>query len=232
MLARRILGPTAALALVGLCACTRADPGADRRVEADLSGGWVREIAEGPPGLEGFDLRPNRSVALLGIFSMNGLGWAVSRGELVISTNTERYPQPNALRLRIVSLDDGVLTLAVDGGDYLAGAWRRAKVGRVAGVVTYLERDLLPPGARVDVELRRGETLVARALIVPRGPVPIAFELSYLPEREPSAEPHALEARIVANGAPLFATTAPVPLTLPSSAGEEPVEVVVRPVPR
>ena len=229
MLARLLIGLTASLALLSISACRRGDPGANARVEAELAGGWVREIREGPPGLEGFDLRPNGSVALLGIFSMNGVAWAVSRGELVISTNTDRYPQPNASRLYIASLEHGVLTLAAESGDYLAGTWRASEVGRIAGVVTYLERSALPPGARVDVELRRGERLVARSLITPKGPVPIPFELSYLPEPGPNAERYALRATVVANGAPLLATTEPVPLPLPAT--DEPVEVVVRPVP-
>ena len=217
----------AALALVCLCACNRPDPSLDRRVEAELAGGWVREIAKGPPGLEGFDLRPDRSAALLGIFSMNAVAWAVSRGELVISTNTERYPQSNASRLRILSVEDGVLTLEAETRDYFAGTWHRAEVGHVDGVVTYLEHASLPPDARVDLQLRRGGDLIARSLIAPRGPVPIPFELSYLPEREALEESFTIEARIVASGAPLFATTAPLPLTLP--ANDEPIEVIVRP---
>lgn len=170
-------------------------------------------------------------MALLGVFSMNGVAWAVSRGDLVISTNTDRYPQPNASRLRILSLEDGVLTLSTESGDYLGGAWRSAEVGRLAGVVTYLERELLPPDARVVVELRRGDELLARALIAPKGPVPIAFQLSYLPERAAGAEGCAIQASIVGNGGPLFTTAEPVAVTLPVPSTDEPIEVVVRPVP-
>lgn len=231
MHARRILGLTAALALVVLGACKRRDSGIDARVEAEIAGAWVREIADGAPGLEGFDLRPNGSVALLGIFSMNGVAWAVSRGELVISTNTERYPQANASRLRILSLESGVLTLGTESGDYLAGVWRSADVGRLAGVVTYLERATLPPDARVDVELRRGDELLARALIAPKGPVPIAFQLSYLPERAAGAERCAIHASVVANGSRIFGTAEPVAVALPIPTVDEPVEVVVHPVP-
>jgi hypothetical protein len=226
--ARLLLGLIASLALVGLSGCRRADPGANARVEAELAGAWVRELREGPPGLEGFDLRPDGSVGLLGILSMNGVAWAVSRGELVISTNTDRYPQPNASRLRIVSLEGGVLTLAAESEDYLEGSWRSGEAGRVAGVVTYLERTALPPDASVDVELRRGDRLLARTRIKPKGPVPIPFALSYLPERE-GADGYAVQASIAAGGAPLFATAEPVALALPA---DEPVEVVVRPLPR
>ena len=156
----------AAIAVLSLLlpACHRSDPGARTRLKADLAGGWVREIRDAVTGVEGFDLRADGTVALLGIFSMNGIAWTVSRDELVISTNTDRYAQPNPSRLRIVSLERDVLTLDADPPDYLAGSWHRNPVDHVSGVVTYLERIALPSDARVEVRIRRGERLLSRTL--------------------------------------------------------------------
>lgn len=216
----------ALLPLLALAACRRPDPGQSSRLEAELAGGWVREIRDGATGLEGFDLRQDGSVALLGIFSMNGVAWAVSRDELVISTNTDRYPHPTPIRLRIASLDRDALSLVAEPTEYLAGTWRRGQVDRISGVVTYLERIALPPDARVEVRLLRGEQLLARTLLSPEGPVPIPFVVSFLPDPVAGGR-EALEARIVATGGPLFETAEPLPV----AAGASGVELIVRRAP-
>lgn len=221
----KLVGAIAVLSLLVVPACRRSDPGVRVRLMADLAGAWVREIRGGATGLEGFDLREDGSVALLGIFSMNGIAWTVSRDELVISTNTDRYPQPNPSRLRIASLERDVLTLSADPPDYLAGTWRRSEVEHVTGVVTYLEQIALPPDARVEVRLRRGERLRARTLLSPKGPVPISFALSVLAEPATEASGDALEASIVTADGPLFATNEPTPV----AAGATGVELLVRP---
>ena len=213
-----------ALSLAVLPACRRSDRDATARVKAELSGAWVREIRDGGPGVEGFDLREDGSVALLGIFSMNGIAWSLSRDELVISTNTDRFAQPNPSRLRIVSLEADALSLRADDPDYLAGTFRKSPVEHVTGVVTYLERVALPPDARVEVRLTRGERLLARTLITPKAEVPIPFTLSVLPEPAADASGYALEASIAAPDGPRFATAAPVPV----DAGATDVELLVR----
>ena len=217
----------AVLSLLVLAACRRPDPGAGPRLKADLAGAWVREIRDAVAGDEGFDLRADGSVALLGIFSMNGIAWTVSREELVISTNTDRYAQPNPSRLRIVSLERDVLTLDADPPNYLAGSWHRSPVDHVSGVVTYLERIALPPDARVEVRIRRGERLLSRTLISPQGAVPIPFTLSVLPDSAPDTSGYALEASIIAADGPLFATNAPTPVAADATG----VELLVRPSP-
>lgn len=211
------------LALVALPSCRRADRFAAARAKAELSGAWLRE-QRGGTGVEGFDLRADGGVGLLGILSMNGLAWNVSREELVISTNTDRHPQPNPSRLRIAVHEGDVLTLRADPPDFFAGTYRRSPVEHVSGVVTYLERMALPPDARVEVRLARGEQLVARTLITPRLAVPIPFALSLLPEPDGSAPGYALEASIVSQRGALFATAAPVLV----EAGATDVELLVR----
>jgi len=224
----RLVGALAVLSLLVVGACRRPDPGANARVQAELAGGWVREIRGGAAGVEGFDLRADGSVGLLNIFSMNGLAWNVSRGELVLSTNTDRFPKPNPSRLHIVSLEADVLTLDAGSPDYLAGTWRRGPVGHVAGVVTYLEPVALPADARVEVRLLRADRLIARTLFAPKGPVPVAFTLSYLPEAAADAGNRALEASIVAVGGPIFATARPLAL----SSNADAVDVIVQRVQR
>jgi hypothetical protein len=215
------------LALVVLPACRRVDRGEQARAKAEISGAWVRDLRDGGAGVEGFDLRADGGVGLLGIFSMNGLAWNVSRDELVISTNTDRYPQPNPSRLRIASHDADVLTLRAESPDFFAGSYRRSPVEHLSGVVTYLERVALPPDARVEVRLTRGERLVARTLITPRVPVPIPFALSVLPEPDGDARGYALEANIVSASGPLFASPAPIPV----EASALDVELLVRRLP-
>jgi putative lipoprotein len=212
------------LALLALPACRRADRDSTTRAKAELSGAWLREQGGGGPGVEGFDLRADGGVGLLGILSMNGLAWNLSHGELVISTNTDRHAQPNPSRLRIVSHEGDVLRLAADPPDFFAGSYRRSPVEHVSGVVTYLERVALPPDARIEVRLARGERLLARTLITPRVAVPIPFALSVLPEPEAFASGYALEASIVSGDRPLFTTPAPIPVEI----GAADVELLVR----
>jgi uncharacterized lipoprotein YbaY len=89
-------------------------------------------------------------------------------------------------------------------------------------VLTYLERIALPPDARVEVRLGRGERLLARARFAPRQAVPIPFELAYLPEGD--AAGLALEATISAGERAVFAT--PEPVGVPP--GEGALEIVLR----
>jgi hypothetical protein len=93
-------------------------------------------------------------VGLLGIYSMTGVAWAVHGETLVLTTNTERYPEPQPSRLAIAEAGADTLTLA--GQDYLAGSWRRndAAAGGLDGTVLYRERKMLPPGATLRVELQ------------------------------------------------------------------------------
>ncbi|MEX2205700.1 MAG: YbaY family lipoprotein [Myxococcota bacterium] len=217
----------AVLALVALPSCRRADHGAGARAKAELGGAWLREPDGGGPGVEGFDLRADGSVGMLGILSLNGLAWNVSRDELVISTNTDRHAQPNPSRLRIASHEGDVLRLAADPPDFFAGTYRRSPVEHVSGVVTYLERIALPPDARVEVRLARGERLVARTLITPHVAVPIPFALSLLPEPDGGGSGYALEASIASGSGPLFATAAPLLV----EAGATDVELLVRRAP-
>jgi hypothetical protein len=83
----------------------------------------------------------------------------------------------------------------------------------------------LPPYARVEVRLRRGEA--RRAHDPPKVAVPIPFELSVLPEPDGDAAGYALEASIFSPQGPLFATAAEVPV----EAGTTGVEVLVRRAP-
>jgi len=217
----------AVLSLLVLPACRRPDQDATARVKAVLAGAWVRQIRDGGPGLEGFELRADGSAALLGIYSMNGIAWNLSRDELVISTNSDRHAQPSSSRLLVASLEHDILSLRSEEPDYLAGNYRRGTVEHVAGVVTYLERIALPPDARVEVSLRRGERLVARTLITPRAEVPIPFVLSVLLESESDAGGYALTASIFTPAGPVFTSAAPVP----AGVAETGVELIVRRAP-
>ncbi len=216
----------AALAVLSLLlapSCRRPDPSAGPRLKADLAGAWVRDQRDAPGGVEGFDLRPGGGITLIGILSMNAIAWTASRNELVISTNTDRYAEPNPVRLEIASLENDVLTLRADPPDYLAGVWHRTDARRISGAVTYLEPTSLPPDARLDLRVLRAGELLARTLVSPKGPVPIAFEISFLPAPPERASDDSFEASIFTNDGPLFTTPRPIPV--PGGASD--IEVVV-----
>jgi hypothetical protein len=57
------------------------------------------------------------------------LRWHLTPDSLVLTTNTERYPQPQEDRLHIDALTDSSLTLSAPAG-YLVGSYRRLPNGQ------------------------------------------------------------------------------------------------------
>jgi uncharacterized lipoprotein YbaY len=219
-----VLFALAALLGVG-GACRRPDLQADERVAAEIAGAWVRPARDGD-GVEGFDLLPRGRLAVLNAPGMNGVAWVVNHGELVVSTTNEHSPEPATSRLRIEREGDA-LKLESYEADYFAGEYRRARAVHVAGVVTYLERAALPPDAKVELALARGGDLVTTATFPARGPVPLAFELSYLPDEPPVVL--RLAASIDAGGRALFVTHESV--AVPEGKDVTELEVVLSPAP-
>src|SRR5262245_45732902 len=114
----------ALLAAALLAACHRPAP----EPRAELTGAWLRE----PDPASGFELREDGALELLGPSERNGLAWNVAHGELVLSTNTERRPEPNTSRLAIKELEGDRLVLAdEEQGEAFAGSYRRTRVAHV-----------------------------------------------------------------------------------------------------
>ena len=189
-------------AVVGLIACRRPQV----EPKAELGGAWLRE----PDAAQGFELRRDGSLALLGLPERSGLAWNASHGELVLATNSAERVESAVARLRVVRLEPDALELAAEG-EPLAGRYRRAQAAHVRGVVTYRERMGLPADARVVVALTQiGVGPVATQAFVPHSSVPIGFELSLVPAKGASYE---LGARIGSRERTLFATPEPVAVT-------------------
>jgi Lipocalin-like len=96
------------------------------KTSSAISGLWLRPIgggSGGESGKEGFFLHEDGTLELVGIASMNGLGWKVTGKELVLTTNTDRYPKPARLKYAVVKLTDKTLTLKAD--DYLSGTFEK-----------------------------------------------------------------------------------------------------------
>jgi len=210
----RVTGVLAcAAAVLALSACRRPNV----EPKAELGGAWLRE----PGGQEGFELRPDGTLGLLGFPERSGLAWNATHGELVLATNSAEHVESSVARLRVVSLERDALELEGDGEPF-AGRYRRARAAHVRGVVTYRERVALPEDARVVVELTQiGVGAVAVSSFVARTAVPIGFQLSLLPAAGARYE---LDARIRDRERALC--TAPAPLAaLPDGPD---VEVLLR----
>jgi putative lipoprotein len=203
------------LAVVALAGCRRPT----QSPRAELGGAWLRE----PERAQGFELRSDGTLALLGWPDLSGLAWSASHGELVLSTNDERRIESSVARLRVAALEGDRLELAGEG-ESLAGVYRRAQAAHVRGVVTYRERMALGPDARVVVELTRiGVGRVALQAFLARGQVPIGFDLSVLAGATAGAE-YELRARIGDRERTLFSTAEPVRVT----PGDDGVEILLR----
>jgi len=203
------------LALCALASCRR--PTLEPR--AELGGAWLRE----PELAQGFELRADGTLGLLGLPAQSGLAWNATHGELVLSTNGERHLESSVAHLRIAALEGDRLELAGEG-EPLAGAYRRAQATHVRGVLTYRERVALEPDARVVVELTRiGVGPVALQAFLARGQLPIGFDLSLTAGAAAGAE-YELRARIGDRERTLFATPEPVRVT----PGGDAVELLLR----
>jgi len=189
-----------AAALVAGCRRPQVEP------RGELAGAWLRE----PEVTQGFELRQDGALALLGQPERSGLAWNATHGELVLSTNSAERVESSVARLRVASLGPEALVLEADGEPF-AGRYRRAQAAHVRGVLTYRERMALPPDARVVVQLTQiGVGPVATQAFVARSAVPLGFELALVPRAGARYE---LTARIGERERSWFATPQPLAAT-------------------
>jgi uncharacterized lipoprotein YbaY len=198
-----------------------------------IQGGWDRAIRSGVAGREGFVLAPGGRLSLLGIFSMQGVSWRLDGDTLVLTTSTERYPEPIESRLRVEDLTPTRLVLS--GPGYLAGSFERRAFGSIEGEVTYRQKTALTPEAIVQVELRdvarpdAEAPLLAKRVIHTEGrQVPIPFALDYDVAAVQKGRSYAVSARIADRGQLQYVTDVPVPVL--TGEPPAPVEILVVPV--
>ncbi|GLI35520.1 YbaY family lipoprotein [Desulforhabdus amnigena] len=202
-----------------------------------LVGIWTREIRDGVKGTEGLNIRKDGALELVNIYSLRGLNWRRDGETLVLTTNTEKYPEPYESRFKIEELTDSVLTLSAPE-DYLAGTYsrqrgmgRQSERGKVAGTVTFSQRTVLPPQAVLQVSLvdvtRREVPAVpiGTQTVAHTRHVPISFEVSYDPADIQPNHRYEIEARITVGGKTLFTNTSPHPVL--TQGNPDTVEVVV-----
>lgn len=204
------------LAAALFAACQRPAP----EPRHELTGAWLHE----PDGAVGFELRDDGVLALLGPGERTGLAWNVSRGELVLSTRGAEHPEPTTHKFEITELAADRLVLEARG-EPLAGRYRRGKVAHVRGVATYRERIALRPGAQLVLEVQRGQDPVAQSALPVRAPVPIPFDVSFVPT---GGARYTLTIAIREADRIVFATPAPLAVT----PDGEPLEVLLRAAPR
>ncbi|MCM2678811.1 YbaY family lipoprotein [Echinimonas agarilytica] len=181
--------------------------------EADLHGAWLTERN----GIEeGFVLHAGGHMSLIGIASMQGVAWSFDpqTQKLSLSTNTERYPEPQGSMIDVESITDGQLTLT--GTDYFAGTYRNAdsEVSIISGEVLYRERIAMPPESVVRVTLEdvsladAPSTLVANTtILMGNRQVPVPFVLAVKKSKVDARHRYSIRATISANNQLQFTTT-------------------------
>jgi len=223
------LSPTALLialtTLVLFWGCVAPNSEAPDRVTSleltnRLVGTWVRPIANRPETLEGIRFDDDGRFGLIGIHTMHGLHWELEDNDVVLTTNTGRYPAPFETRLSIKTLTDTTLILEGDAG-YFRSAWRRdnTAAGRLTGHVTYRERIALPPEAAIHLTLEDvsrqdvAATFIAGQVIPAQGrQVPIPFTLYYANRDIDPGRTYHIRAAIVIDGKRRFLTTQAYPV--------------------
>ena len=93
---------------------------------SSLQGLWLRPMGGeggGQGGKEGFYLHEDGILELVGIASMNGLDWKVEANDLTMTTNTDRYPDPVAVKYTVENLTGKSLIIKAD--DYLSGTFEK-----------------------------------------------------------------------------------------------------------
>ncbi|MCB2169534.1 MAG: YbaY family lipoprotein [Deltaproteobacteria bacterium] len=185
-----------------------------------LVGTWIRPIKNHPETTEGIRFDDNGRFGLIGIHTMHGLEWKRENDDLIVTTNTGRYPEPFETRLSIKTLTDTTLILEGDKG-YFRGSWRRddTSAGRITGQVAYRERIALPPDAAIHLTLEdvsrqaAPATYIASQVIPTLGcQVPIPFALYYASGDIDPKRTYQVRAAIVMDGQRRFLTTQAYPV--------------------
>ena len=117
-----------------VCAAALAEDGTVVTASS-VQGLWLRQIgggSAGEGGKEGFYLREDGTLELVGIASMNGLGWKVTGKELVLTTDTDRYPEPVEVKYTVENLTDKTLVIKAD--DYLSGTFEKEDPAKSAAL--------------------------------------------------------------------------------------------------
>lgn len=201
-----------------------------------LAGAWMRPAEPGRTRA-GLYCGPEGLLRLVGTVSASGLAWSVEGDSLHVTTNSERYPEPEETRYRIVELSASSLGLA--GMGPIAGTYvhDNGACALVTGTVTYRERMALAPTAVVQVTLQdisrqdAPATLLAQEIIATGGrQVPIPFTLAYDTDAIDSRSTYAVAARITDQGKLLFINDTVHPVI--TREAPSPVEVLVKPVGR
>ncbi len=174
---------------------------------------------------------------LVGDLRMNGVSWSLAGDSLVVTTNSERYPEPEATRLHVAECTPSTLTLA--GPGYLAGTYERdnGASALVTGSVLYRQRIALPPDAVIQVKLQDvsrmdapAVTLAAEVIPAAGRQVPFPFTLAYSTDAIDSRDTYAVSARITAGGQLRFINTTAHHVITRESPSQ--IEIVVEPVGR
>lgn len=185
-----------------------------------LVGSWVRPIDNHPDTLEGIRFDDDGRFGLIGIHTMHGLHWQLEQDEVVLTTNTGRYPEPFETRLSIKTLTDTTLILEGDAG-YFRSAWRRddTAAGRITGQVAYRERIALPPETAIHLTLEDVSrqdvpaTFIAAQTVPTQGrQVPIAFTLYFATRDIDPRHTYQVRAAIVIDGKRRFLNTQAYPV--------------------
>jgi hypothetical protein len=95
-------------------------------LDSDIAGLWLREVPSeigGVEGKEGFLLKKDGMLLYIGVATMNGLKWTVSEDKLIMTSNTDRYPESYEVKYEIEKLTDDMLIIKAD--DYFSGSYSR-----------------------------------------------------------------------------------------------------------
>ncbi|GGA74679.1 hypothetical protein GCM10011369_15620 [Neiella marina] len=178
----------------------------------ELVGAWL-QVQDGHK--QGLLLHADGRLSLLGIASMQGATWQFSAADnrLLLSTNTDRYPQPQTEQLIVGSLSASALEL--QGRSLFSGRYIRAdeRVTVISGEVNYRQRIALPPDAVLRVTLNdvsladAPAKLIASSTQLINSQVPIAFTLGAMKSQFEPNRRYSVRATISANNQLLFSST-------------------------
>jgi hypothetical protein len=100
--------------------------GRSQQSPGNVVGLWLRQVPSGIGGVngkEGFLLNKDGTYEFVGIATMNGVRWRLQGKNLIMTSNTERYPEPTEDRYVIEEVSGKNLRLGGEG--YLKGTYQR-----------------------------------------------------------------------------------------------------------
>ena len=170
-----------------------------------LPGIWLRPASDG--GMEGFALRQDGSLKMVGIYARKGVSWRQVGNDVVLASKVNWMDSVEKQQLRVEVADQNTLRLAAPG-EFFAGEYSRftpekfaVDSARLHGNISGFSVDRLPKDAELYIELAdvssNKSRIVSSTSVNGLNSAPMAFEMYFDPSQIDADNSYVVRARII-----------------------------------